>query len=120
MPPIQKTYELEMYKQGHGLGMWLPEPELVQVETSSSSPQLVPSFVSPGDVGFLYNSGFFKLFNIFREPDHPSQFRGVPSTFEQLNIKDLQTWSNARFFPAETVIKSGRVLSRKAQLEASR
>jgi hypothetical protein len=120
MPPIEKTYELEMYKQGHGLGMWVPEPSRNQVKTSSGSSRTVRSFVTPGDVGFLYNSGFFKLFNIFREPDHPSQFRGVPSTFEQLNIKDLQTWSNSRFFPAETVIKSGRVLSRKAQLEASR
>lgn len=65
------VYAEELASKGRGTPLWYPEPsERGEVEI--------------GDVGFLYNGGFHRLFNVTVDSDHPFNANGVPEGFEPL------------------------------------
>jgi hypothetical protein len=76
-----KAYGTEMYKRGHGLGVWVPEQP-----------------VDVGDVGFLANGQFHRLFNALRSEHDPTQMQGVPRSFQQLVIPAYMWSTNNNFF----------------------
>ncbi|KAG6825586.1 hypothetical protein H0H93_000508, partial [Arthromyces matolae] len=55
---------------------------------SYASHNNVPIIMEIGDVGYLYDGTYRRLFNITKPPDHPfNQTYGVPDGFEQFNLE---------------------------------
>lgn len=66
-------YAEQLLPRGHGLPLWHPEPsELGEV--------LI------GDVGFVQEGYFHRLFNIILGVDHPANSHGVPEGFTMLEV----------------------------------
>ena len=58
--------------------------------------------VDIGDVGFIQDGRFCRLFNVYLPADHPSQTRGVPQGFERLapGHKDRQSLARGDYCSA--------------------
>ena len=69
-----RVYQEELATKGRGTPLWYPEPS----ETGE---------INIGDVGFLYNGGFHRLFNVTVGEDDPLNADGVPEGFEPLPAK---------------------------------
>lgn len=68
------VYASELAPRGRGTPLWYPEPsESGEVEI--------------GDVGFLQDGGFHRLFNITVDETHPFNKDGVPEGFTPLTDK---------------------------------
>ena len=74
---VYNIYARQLFIRRHGYPLWKPEPESAENE------------IRVGDVGFLEDGAFFKIFNATDPEDHPSQANGVPEGFEQWTVKDL-------------------------------
>jgi hypothetical protein len=70
---ISQVYADQLLHCGHGTALWEPEPSHL-------------GEVQIGDVGFIQEGTFYRLFNILHSPDDPLNVHGVPSGFEQLII----------------------------------
>ena len=68
-----RVYAEELGALGRGVPLWYPEPS----QTGE---------VEIGDVGFLYNGGFHRLFNITQPESHPWNSNGVPEGFVPLKM----------------------------------
>ena len=61
----------------HGLALWDPKP-VVNLHK-------LPGHVSIGDVGYLYNGAFMRIFNVTLPWDDPSNnLRGEPEKYEHI------------------------------------
>jgi len=74
--------DYDIYREGlalkypsYGYALWKP------------SPQGGHPAVQVGDVGFIYEGYFHRLFNILLPRDHPSHGEGAPPYHEPLEIK---------------------------------
>lgn len=72
-----EVYASQLIHLGYGHPLWNPEP-------AESDP------VEIGDVGFVSEGRFHRLFNAIRSKDHPMNLRGVPDGFVQLRLPDEQ------------------------------
>lgn len=71
-----EVYTKLLFKRGHGHPLWEPEP-------TQSGEVLI------GDVGYMLDGGFYRLFNATLPADHPLHERhGVPDGFEPLSFPD--------------------------------
>lgn len=86
MPLADLIYADQLYGHGYGHPLWHPEPN------STGEVQI-------GDVGYIFEGAFVRLFNILLPPDDAENKRnGVPEGFVQLHVdraKLLRT--NQRF-----------------------
>ncbi|KAI0351924.1 hypothetical protein OH77DRAFT_1486696 [Trametes cingulata] len=65
-----KVYTKLMFQRGHGYPLWEPEP-------NEAGELLI------GDVGYILDGGFYRLFNATLPADHPVNQRcGVPDSYE--------------------------------------
>lgn len=71
------VYADELIARGLGLPLWHPEP-------TSFGEVLV------GDVGFIQEGCFYRLFNILRSREDPCNSRGVPEGFVRLDIEESE------------------------------
>ncbi|KAI0754014.1 hypothetical protein C8Q80DRAFT_1116867 [Daedaleopsis nitida] len=70
------VYTRLMLPRGHGYPLWEPEP-------TESGEVLI------GDVGYVLDGGFYRLFNATLPPDHPIHKRwGVPDGYEIFSFSD--------------------------------
>ena len=69
-------YAKRMFNCGHGLALY--EPNTFTNQRSTPYP------VQVGDVGWVYNGVFCRLFNVLHESTHPINGRGVPKGFSPL------------------------------------
>ena len=67
-----RIYSEGLASLGNGYALWEPDPQ--------GDPQ-----VQLGDVGYIRNGGFHRLFNVHLQPDDPSQPRTLPQGFEVLS-----------------------------------
>lgn len=71
MAAAAKVYAEQLLPRGQGLPLWEPEPsELGEIHI--------------GDVGFIYEGGFCRLFNATRSEGDPMNVCGVPEGFVPL------------------------------------
>lgn len=69
--------ELAITYPGLGYAMWAPQP-------ATDEPP-----VEIGDVGFVWDGNFIRLFNALLPGDHPSHARfGVPENYEPLQLRE--------------------------------
>lgn len=73
--PPAYIYAEQLLKCQHGLPLWEPEPTKL-------------GEVLIGDVGFIQNGCFYRLFNVLRPADDPANSRGVPEGFIRLEIDE--------------------------------
>jgi hypothetical protein len=72
-------YREQLASLHHGHALWEPNP-----------PGDIYSRISIGDVGYIREGYFYRLFNILLPEDHPShELHGVPSEFETLELNQF-------------------------------
>ena len=69
-PHPSEVYAQQLYRLAYGYPLWEPEPKEGQGE------------VEIGDVGYLRQGGFYRLFNAMKAPDDKIQHLGVPADFQ--------------------------------------
>jgi hypothetical protein len=75
LPPVSKVYQDQMTTLSHGLALWNPSP-----------PKEIYDKVSIGDVGYLYEGTFIRMFNVMLPWSHESnRTLGEPEPYESLD-----------------------------------
>lgn len=82
-----RNYAEQLVSRGYGLPLWYPEPsKFGEVEI--------------GDVGFVDDGSFIRLFNALHPADHPMNARGVPEQFSILAVNgDELLHTNDQYLP---------------------
>ncbi|KAH9963427.1 hypothetical protein BGW80DRAFT_1340573 [Lactifluus volemus] len=79
--------ELKSRYKLHGWALWQPEPD----------PDSPTEYVAIGDVGYIYNGRFVRLFNIQRKKDDPShQQHGVPEGYRHMPPSPFDIFQKSR------------------------
>ena len=97
------TYQTELFRLGHGLPLWHPEPNW-----DERRHRFYP--VEVGTVGWMEEGKVQTLFNALKSPDHLDNDRGVPTDFEMLdsiytNHSD-NTLTNVVYSPSVKVVEA--------------
>lgn len=80
-------YTEQLLSRGYGLPLWRPEPTKF-------------GEVHNGDVGFVEDGRFYRLFNVMSSPDHPLNKWGVPDDFVKLKVnEDLHFHTEEHYLP---------------------
>jgi hypothetical protein len=75
LPPVSKVYQDQMTTLSYGLALWNPSP-----------PKEIYDKVSIGDVGYLQEGSFIRLFNVMLPWSHESnRTLGEPEPYESLD-----------------------------------
>jgi hypothetical protein len=73
-PPFT-VYQDQLSELSHGLALWNPNP-----------PKNIYNNVSIGDVGYLHEGTFIRMFNVALPSNHPSNgLLGMPEYYEPLD-----------------------------------
>ncbi|KAM5544405.1 hypothetical protein V8D89_002065 [Ganoderma adspersum] len=101
-----EVYTKLLFKRGHGHPLWEPEP-------TQSGEVLI------GDVGYMLDGGFYRLFNATLPADHPLHERyGVPDGHEPLGLPDILRHHRPHALQAGPICsKSVTVVSADASVE---
>ena len=91
-----EVYAEQLLSKGHGLPLWIPEP-------SKFGQVLI------GDVGYVYDGQFYRLFNATFPKDHIVNRGGVPEGFTMLDFDSRHVHRVERYLPAGTVVCSKSV-----------
>ncbi|KAG6848078.1 hypothetical protein H0H93_003608 [Arthromyces matolae] len=83
MPAAHDIYAEQLCELRRGYPLYYPEPD----------PEDGPMEI--GDVGFVRNGAFYRLFNASRSPDDSIQRFGVPSGFELLDVGRIRIQEGA-------------------------
>lgn len=87
-------YREKLSSQHHGLALWDPNP--VQGLFSD------PNHVSIGDVGYLDNGAFVRIFNVKLPRDHPSnKFINLPEGYKPLEREHFSNIRHSEVFRKE-------------------
>lgn len=84
---LASIYAKQLLSRGYGLPLWRPEPTKF-------------GEVHMGDVGFVEDGHFYRLFNVTRSRDHPLNKWGVPDDFVMLKVdEDLHHHTEEQYLP---------------------
>ena len=73
--PVYKVYQDQLTTLSHGLALWDPNP-----------PKEIYDKVSIGDVGYLHEGSFIRMFNVMLPWSHESNKRlGEPEPYDSLD-----------------------------------
>ncbi|KZT00235.1 uncharacterized protein LAESUDRAFT_666522 [Laetiporus sulphureus 93-53] len=91
----QSVYTLELSKLGQGYPLWNPEPpSRFEVEI--------------GDIGFIADGSFYRLFRATEDPTHPINAKyGVPDGFIKLDIANLAVTRVENVIPTGPLVSPG-------------
>ena len=99
--PAYEVYADQLFRRGHGYPLWDPQP-------TKRGPVLI------GDVGYLQNGAFFRIFNATLPADDPiNSHYGVPEGFRPLRSSEFPL--NRR----DAAIPSGPLCSRSIRATAA-
>lgn len=82
MPAAHDTYAKMLCELRRGEPLYYPEPR-------HEGP------VEIGDAGYMKDGAFYRLFNVSRPADHPTQLFGTPDGFVQLDMGVIATFEAA-------------------------
>ncbi|KAJ7779170.1 hypothetical protein B0H16DRAFT_1711520 [Mycena metata] len=85
MPAAHQVYSSQLSQLHQGYALWGPEPCHYKE-------------VTPGDVGYLKDGSFHRLFNATLSADHEDQTLGVPPCFQPLELPPAWLYRNDKFF----------------------
>ncbi|KAH9837873.1 WD40-repeat-containing domain protein [Rhodofomes roseus] len=92
-PAASEVYAQQLFKLALGYPLWEPEPKNGQGE------------VLIGDVGYLNQGGFYRLFNAMKDADDPIQQYRVPRDYKKFDLGLMQV------VPANNVVNEGPIFS---------
>lgn len=101
--PARFTYAEQLAGRGYGLPLWYPEP------TQYSG---VPCEVEIGDVGYVSEGCFKRLFNVMRPKSDPLNVHGVPNGFVILEPNEEDFYSEPRHIPPGPICTPATVFNR--------
>lgn len=86
-----KVYAEQLFPLGHGMPLWEPEPNGT-------------GEVEIGDIGYIQDGGFYRLFNATRPVDHPinEHFR-CPEAYQPLVTNDRLCYTRPHAIPPGTL-----------------
>lgn len=85
-PPFT-VYRDQLTALSHGLALWNPDP-----------PKKIYNNVSIGDVGYLYEGRFIRMFNVTLPSDHPlNGLLGKPEPYDLLDCGPFTNTIEAHF-----------------------
>lgn len=96
MSTAPDVYAKELAHHGLGHPLWIPEPE-------ESGEVLI------GDVGFVREGRFRRLFNAMHTKDHPVNGGGVPDGFTPLVIHESMVETLDQFLPPSAISSESTV-----------
>ncbi|KAJ7470754.1 hypothetical protein FB451DRAFT_1135071 [Mycena latifolia] len=105
MRPAHQVYSHQLRELSHGYALWCPEPCLYDE-------------VKVGDVRYLRDGAFHRLFNATLPADHPDQTLGVPPLFQPLILPVGSMWRNDKFFDPSN-LRSSSVSEHRYGVSAS-
>jgi hypothetical protein len=86
-PPVSKVYQDQMTTLFHGLALWNPNP-----------PKEIYDKVSIGDVGYLHEGCFIRMFNVMLPWSHESnRTLGQPELYEPLDCSPFANTLKRQF-----------------------
>src|ERR1700677_2490720 len=98
LPPVPKAYQDQLTTLSLGLALWNPNP-----------PKEICDKVSIGDVGYLHDGTFIRMFNVMLPWSHElNRTLGEPEPYESL---DCGPFANILKRPFETVKHCSRYVS---------
>ena len=100
-PLTANIFAAELVGAGLGLPLWYPEPNGREVEI--------------GDVGFIFNNSFIRLFNVMFPSSHPANAGGVPRDFVPLQLSPDDQLKRSDF-PAGPIMSPSTMLRRVSSL----
>ena len=75
LPPVSKAYQDQLTTPSHGIALWNPNP-----------PIEIYDKISIGDVGYLHEGSFIRMFNVMLPWSHESnRTLGEPEPYESLD-----------------------------------
>jgi hypothetical protein len=87
LPPVFKVYQDQLTTLSDGLPLWNPNP-----------PKEIYDKVSIGDVGYLHEGSFIRMFNVMLPWSHESnRTLGEPEPYESLNCGPFANILKRRF-----------------------
>ena len=97
------VYAQELIGHGHGYPLWIPEP----------APTKLGEGVRIGDVGYIFDGSFFRLFNVLLPSTHPinEACKPLPDPFKPL-LNWGENWSCRKVDP---YINSGAISSKSVK-----
>ena len=101
---IPEIYASQLVHLRYGHPLWYPEPE----ESGE---------VDIGDVGYITDGTFNRLFNARYDPNHEKNKNGVPENFDKLLVSDEDISERKRMVEPGTSLVSDSV--RKVEINAS-
>jgi hypothetical protein len=106
MVAAYSIYANQLIPKGHGHPLWEPDP--------GQEPA-----VQLGDVGYLKDGGFIRLFNASKSPDDPSNALGVPEGYEPLTVNPSDIRRRSPLPKKPEYISSEGVVDKGAEISAS-
>lgn len=100
-----EIYASQLVHLGYGHPLWHPEPTKF-------------GDVEIGDVGYVDDGCFYRLFNAIRSMDDPANKDGVPADFIPLRLRDELRHRQTNVVKPGEPLKSDSVQKRKAVLSA--
>jgi hypothetical protein len=99
--PVSKVYQDQLTTLSQGIALWNPNP-LKEIYDK----------VSIGDVGYIHEGSFIRMFNVMLPWNHESnRTLGEPEPYESL---DCGPFANTRILPVNRVIHCSRYVSAEA------
>ena len=96
-------YAQQLYSVKYGLALYEPDPAEEY------------DHVRVGDVGFVQEGYFYRMFNVFHEADDSINSQGVPENFEPIEPKFRKVVKYSQIGPGEicssSIVKAGASLS---------
>jgi hypothetical protein len=87
LPPVSKVYQDQMTTLSHGLALWNPNP-----------PKEIYDKVSIGDVGYVHEGSFIRMFNVMLPWSHESNGTlGEPGPYKSLDCGPFANILNREF-----------------------
>ncbi|KAI0685048.1 hypothetical protein BC835DRAFT_1291221 [Cytidiella melzeri] len=91
-----EVYAEQLLSKAHGLPLWIPEP-------SKFGEVLI------GDVGYVYDGSFYRLFNVTHPQDHDVNQGGVPDNF------DVLTYDSCLLHRVDQYLDAGVICSKSVK-----
>jgi hypothetical protein len=84
-PPFN-VYRDQLAALSHGLALWKPDPPRRNPRRNPNLTEKIYENVSIGDVGYLHEGTFIRMFNVMLPWDHPmNRTLGDPEPYEPLD-----------------------------------
>lgn len=96
------VYAEQLSPSGYGYPLWFPEPHDGEILL--------------GDVGYIHDGSFVRLFNVTLPDTHPANRNGVPDGFVPLKFHPRYSYTQDHFLPDGPIASKGVINTTNSQM----